>query len=114
MDPIRNHGLEVVSKSARAARFQHETVKAFLELVGATGLESPHDITPERIHRRVTADRTKTLAEIHHFEADGTLLDQSAAADLQYAYDRARAETFAPASIGNAPTGSAKAPAPVS
>lgn len=96
MDPLRNRGLDPTDKGARAARYQHETVKALLEFAGAAGLACASEITPDRIRRRVAVDRVMTLDEIHRFEPEGTLLNGGAAPTLQSAYDRASADSFEP------------------
>ncbi len=94
LDPLRNRGLDPTDKGARAARFQSGTLHLLMEIVGAAGLESPQDLTPDRIRRRVEVDRVKALDEIYHFELAGTLVTGGAETSLQRSWDSARADSF--------------------
>ena len=93
-DPLRNKALDPVRKGARAARFQHETLKAFMELVGATGLNGPGELEPRMIRRRVAPHQVMALSDLYRFELPGTLLGGGADAELQRAYDRSTPDTF--------------------
>lgn len=95
LDPGRNRALDPELKGKRAARFQSETLRLLMELVGAAGSASPHEVGPGRIHRRVSTTESLTLDRIHRFEEPGALLDGSAAPEFQAAFDGARAEAFA-------------------
>lgn len=96
LDPSRNRGLDVEDKSKRVARFHESTIHSLLELTGAAGLESPLDFTPHRIRRRVSSDRVRTLAEIHDFAPQGSLLTGGGPHALQRDWDRASENSFRP------------------
>ena len=51
-DPWRQRGLDVADKATRVARYQEQTVHALLEIVGAAGLEHPHDLQPQHFFHR--------------------------------------------------------------
>ncbi len=73
-DPSRYTGLDVADKTPRVTRFQHATVHAFLELMGAAGIADPCDIAPADISKRVNARDVKTFAEIYEWLDPGALL----------------------------------------
>ncbi len=68
-------GLVVEDKKQRVANFQKETVQAFLEMLAAAGLESPEDLRPWHIYRRVSQTKIKTIDEIFPYPEKGALLD---------------------------------------
>ncbi|PIB34605.1 glutamate synthase [Reichenbachiella sp. 5M10] len=64
----KNHlikGLDVEDKINRTAKFHSETVKSFVEFMGATGVNSTHKIKRHHVYRRVSQDKIKTYAEIY-------------------------------------------------
>jgi hypothetical protein len=73
-DPALVYGLDVTDKSQRAARYQRETVKAFMELLGAMALDNPRDIQPHHIFRRIDDLRVRNLGELYDFLEPGQLL----------------------------------------
>lgn len=74
-DPTLNSGLDVEDKAARVARYQRETVHAFLELVGAAGLDSPREIRPHHVNRRVAHNQVQNYAELYEYLAPRALVD---------------------------------------
>ncbi|MEM1434926.1 MAG: FMN-binding glutamate synthase family protein [Pseudomonadota bacterium] len=97
-DPLRQRALHVTSKAARVARFQEQTVHALLEIVGAVGLEHPHELEPRHFFHRHSSRVSARLSESYPLLLPGALLDGS---DLdtvwQRAWDLAQPHTFAPA-----------------
>lgn len=51
-DPARAKAIQVEAKSERVKYFHDNTLKAFFELVGSMGLDSPDKLTPTMIKRR--------------------------------------------------------------
>jgi len=96
MDPGRNRGLDPDDKGLRAARFHRATMASLGELCGAAGLEDPRDCEPARIRRRTAPDLVRTLADIHRFEAPGSLLRGEGFPELQAVWDSARARSWTP------------------
>jgi glutamate synthase domain-containing protein 2 len=74
-DPALTYGLIVNEKARRVARFHHETVKGFLQLLGAMGLDSYQELRPHHIFRRIDDMRVRNLAEIYDFLEPGQLLE---------------------------------------
>ena len=69
-------GLVVSDKAQRVASFQKNTVRAFVELIAAAGLERPDDLRPWHILRRVTPTEVKHYGEMHEYVAPGALLQE--------------------------------------
>ncbi|MFQ5670119.1 MAG: FMN-binding glutamate synthase family protein [Acidobacteriota bacterium] len=67
-------GLDVEDKALRVARYHKGTIRGFLELLGAMGLEHPLDLQPYHIFRRVDDLRVRHFAELYDFLEDGQLL----------------------------------------
>ncbi|MEZ6014079.1 MAG: FMN-binding glutamate synthase family protein [Planctomycetota bacterium] len=96
LDPSRNRAIHVPTKSERVRRFQAKTLDALAEIVGATGLSHPHELTPDRFLRRTGLDDVRSLAELHPPVARGALLDGHAPERLQHLWDQADPDAFAP------------------
>ena len=73
-DPKRQLALVVPSKAERGRNFHAHTLEALQELMEASGLRSPHDITPHHIMRRVSETQTLHLSELIDTLAPGALL----------------------------------------
>lgn len=67
-------GLVVEEKKYRAANFHKNTMRSFLELVGAMGLTNPSELKPDLIMRRVSDECVKPFSEIHTYLEPGQLL----------------------------------------
>jgi glutamate synthase domain-containing protein 2 len=94
-DPALVYGLEVGDKSQRVARFQRETVKAFMELLGAMGLHDPRDIRPQHIFRRIDDLRVRNLGELYDFLEPGQLLHADAIPEgMREEWNRARPDCW--------------------
>jgi glutamate synthase domain-containing protein 2 len=76
-NPALVHGLDVPDKSARVANFHRNTMKGFLELLGAMGLDHPGELRPEHIFRRVDDLRVRNLRELYEYLEPGQLLDDA-------------------------------------
>ncbi len=73
-DPELVAGLHIGDKSQRVANFHAETIKAFVELLAASGFSSATQIDRHSIHRRVSNYEVKTYAEIYPYIGKGCLL----------------------------------------
>lgn len=69
-------GLVVDDKAERTKNYHEETVKSFLELVAACGLNSPEEITRNHINKRVGINKTMKFSEIFPEIEVGSLLKQ--------------------------------------
>ena len=72
-DPSRYQGLVVSDKAARVHHYHRDTVHAFLELIASNGLESPSEIRPRIVHRRVSATEIRNFGEVYEYLPIGSL-----------------------------------------
>ena len=63
-DPKRQMALVVPSKAERVFQFHEHTLEALQELMQASGLKKPGDITPHHIMRRVSETQVLHLSEL--------------------------------------------------
>jgi glutamate synthase domain-containing protein 2 len=93
-DPELVKGLDVGDKTQRVANFHRETVRSFLDVLGAAGLSRIDELRPWHINRRVTATDVKHYGEIYSYIEKGALLSDSAPQEYARPWAAARAETF--------------------
>ena len=93
-DPALVAGLHVGDKSVRVARFHHETVKSFFEVLGAAGFMRPSELKPWYIMRRVSATEIRNYSEIYPAVEPGSLVGTTASGDLARAWQAASASRF--------------------
>ena len=94
-DPELMHGLHVGDKSTRVARFHRETIKSFLEVLGAAGFNRPQDLKPWFVMRRVSSDEVRSYADIYRSVEPNALLSASTIpASLARAWANARPDRF--------------------
>lgn len=104
-DPARAVGLDVELKAGRVHGYHDRTVHSFLELVAATGLESPNLLGPRHVLRRVDATTIKPFSEIYEYLPIGCLLSEDSIPDgWRDRWQRANPLAFG---IGHAPSGRA-------
>jgi len=92
--PSLVRGLVVEHKAVRVRNFQHHTVEAFREILGAAGLTHPDDLRPRHIVRRTGPQTVQTYAEIHEYLRPGQLLDGPIPAYWRTLLDRTRVGAF--------------------
>ncbi len=73
-DPSLSVGLVVSDKKTRVANYHQSTVKNFVELLGATGLDDKENITRSHIYRRSTLNDMLTFEELFPTQPVGSLL----------------------------------------
>lgn len=104
-NPQLVRGLHVPSKAERVMRFQHETLHAFAEMVGAMGLNSTHQISRQDVHRRLSDGRVQTYEDLFPTMPKGALLGLENSANVGSLADRpslarairqAQSQSFAP------------------
>ncbi|MCD8529184.1 MAG: FMN-binding glutamate synthase family protein [Chitinophagales bacterium] len=64
-DPSLMKGLYVPQKTERVANFHKNTIEALVELLAATGLEHPSEITRKHIYKRLDNQRYKRFEDIY-------------------------------------------------
>jgi hypothetical protein len=93
-DPELMHGLVVGDKSVRVARYHKETVKSFLDVLGATGLQEPRELKPWYVMKRVGAGEVRSFHELYPATEPGALLQPVVTGTLAEAWSRARPDQF--------------------
>ena len=88
------YGLVVDEKKQRVANFHKNTMKSFVEMVGALGLNNPSDLTPTHIMRRTNIGETKTLDKIYDYLKPGQLLGSEIPEKLRPFWEMANPDTF--------------------
>jgi len=88
------YGLVVDQKKDRVAFFHENTVKSFLEMVGALGLDNPSDLHPGHIMRRVSPQTVKPFNEIYEYLSPGQLLGADIPESYRRFWEAARADKF--------------------
>jgi glutamate synthase domain-containing protein 2 len=94
-DPELMYGLHVGDKAQRVARFHRDTVKSFLEVLGAAGLARPHDLKPWFVMRRVSLGDVRSYHDIFPPVTRGALLSEATVPPhLARAWHTARSDQF--------------------
>lgn len=75
-DPELVKGLVVSDKKQRVANYHQETIKGFVELLAATGFDSPSKINRTHVYRRSTLNTVNRLDDVYPYVALGTLLNE--------------------------------------
>lgn len=88
------YGLVVDEKKYRIANFHKNTMKSFLEMVGALGLNNPSDLRPHHIMRRVSVQEVKTFDQIYDYLTPGQLLGPYIPEAYQTYWEMADPEKF--------------------
>jgi glutamate synthase domain-containing protein 2 len=93
-NPNLYKGLDVNLKKVRVANFQHETVKAAVELMSAAGIEHPDNLHRSHIYRRVSANQIQTYAELYPYLLKGALLEAPYPQGWEFDLMQSSADTF--------------------
>ncbi|HEY4376481.1 MAG TPA: FMN-binding glutamate synthase family protein [Acidimicrobiales bacterium] len=75
-DPRRVRALVVEDKAERVHRFQAATVKSANHLIAAMGLDSPTELRPSMLMRRIDVHTLRSYAELHRYLQPGELVAQ--------------------------------------
>ncbi len=73
-DPRRARALDVPDKAERVHRYHQATVEQAMQLMASMGVESPEQLDPSMLRKRVDAVGQRSYAEIHEWLDDGELL----------------------------------------
>lgn len=94
-DPRLVEGLVPEQKSIRVARYQHETVKAAMELMASAGIEHPDNVDRDLVSMRIDKTRIQTFSELFPELKKGCMLQPETVPDrFFYAWKKASAESF--------------------
>lgn len=86
--------LDVDDKKVRVANFHEETTHAFMELIGAMGLENPSDLNPAHVMRRVAQDDVRPYSEIYEYLKPGALLKDKLPKSFEAEWKLAKVDGF--------------------
>ena len=90
----RRHALSVPDKAKDVASFHNNTLGSFLDVLGATGLNHPDQLTPSHIYRRVSAQRALNYQQIYPYLKNNALLTREAPSNYLNHWDNADAQCF--------------------
>ncbi len=95
-DPKRQIALVVPTKADRVQNFHHETLESVREMLQATGLQRPSDLSLKHIMRRVSALEVQNLSSLMPGLTEGALLNGQPLEGLYQQYwQDASANSFA-------------------
>lgn len=99
-DPRRSAHLDVANKSVRVQSFHDNTMKAMAEMLAAAGLNSPSELGPEHILRRVSDHEIRAFDQMFNYLAPGSLLTHQPEHQVFDTYwEQASAESFTPPEV---------------
>ncbi len=87
-------GLVPEDKKHRVVSYHKNTMYSFLQIVGAMGLTSPSQLTPDYVMRRVSTQVAKPLSEIYDYIKPGALLGGDVPEIYKKSWEIASAERF--------------------
>lgn len=88
-------GLVVSDKKVRVANYHHETVKGFVELLGATGLKDATKLNRSHVYRRTNFHEVKRLDQIFPYIPKACLLtEDTVPEDWKLVWSEADAKSF--------------------
>lgn len=97
-DPLRQRALVVPDKAERVHNYHRNTLRALAEMLAAAGLDSPAQLTPRHLARRVSDTEIKLASQLHTFLEPGALVAGLAPGEFYpRMWSMARADSFAPA-----------------
>jgi glutamate synthase domain-containing protein 2 len=93
-DPALVAGLVVDDKKVRIANFHKNIVESFVELMAASGIDSPSKLNRHQISRRIFMNEVKTLEEIYPSLAVSAMLTHPLPERYRLSFESASSEKF--------------------
>src|SRR5688572_11744366 len=93
-EPSLVNGLVVDDKKVRVANFHKNTVESFVELMAASGIDSPAKLNRHQISRRVFMNEVKTFEEIYPSLAVSAMLTHPLPERYRLSFESASSEKF--------------------
>lgn len=90
----RSWALNVEDKYKRVANYHDSTLKSFIEIVGAMGISSISNLTPDLVYRRGEKRQSNSYADLHAYIATGNLLSKSVHKDYIDEWNKASVDAF--------------------
>ena len=86
--------LVVDDKTERVANFHSKTLKALAEVVGAAGLEHPHEFAPHQVYERVSPWEIRPFSVLYPCLRPNALIEGSGSGFLHESWEQATADSF--------------------
>ncbi len=93
-DRSRQRALVVPDKSERVFNFHRATIESLAELVGAAGLDHPHQFAPAHFSRRVSPHEVRSFAELYPQLLPGELIAGTGDKRFEMSWAMASAKEF--------------------
>lgn len=93
-DPQLVAGLVVKDKKNRVSNYHEDTVKSFVELLGAAGIDDHTHLTRSLIYRRVTMNQVRTFEDIYPSLEPGCMLNGGIPEKYKDDYKRANMDKW--------------------
>lgn len=93
-NPRRYKAIDIDTKALQVRNYHSETMKSFLQLVGAMGLDHPDKLTPNMIWTRLANQKAKTYAELYDYLQPGALLEGKIPAHFAQDWFEANADYY--------------------
>ncbi|GJM06606.1 MAG: glutamate synthase [marine bacterium B5-7] len=93
-DPSRSYAVVPESKGQKVANFHQRTVESFLEVLGATGVHSVDELTPDHVFRRTSLTEILPFRLIYQFLEPGDILAGKATLRYSIYWEKASADKF--------------------
>ncbi len=93
-DPELVKGLVVDDKKVRVANYHKNTIESFVELMAASGIDSPSKLNRHQVSRRVFMNEVRTLEEIYPSIPVGSMLSASVPERYRMSFESASADAF--------------------
>ena len=90
----RVQGLVVKDKAQRVANYHKNTIRHFMWVMAAAGMNGPQDLKPEVLNRRVSLTEIKTYKELYPYLESGDILESRAPALYMKPWKLASASGF--------------------
>ncbi|MGC1182375.1 FMN-binding glutamate synthase family protein [Legionella sp.] len=93
-DPKRAKAIDIDTKALYVKNYQQDTIKNFLDLVGAVGVDHPDKLTPDMIWHRLGNQKAVTYAQLYDYLQPGALLNGQIPADFAKDWEQANADYY--------------------
>jgi hypothetical protein len=93
-DPQLVAGLVVEDKKQRVFNYQRETIKSFVELLGAAGMESSEELNRHHIYRRVFMNQVTTFEDIFPPVPRGSMVSGDIMEKYKHDFERANVDSW--------------------
>jgi glutamate synthase domain-containing protein 2 len=93
-DPRLVYGLNVEDKYQRVARYHAEVLTSLAELVACAGLDTPSQLRPYHLFRRISATEVRSFDQIYPYMREPSLLDGTADPFYAKPWSMAKESTF--------------------